>query len=61
MDSHLAHYVVSNFSQLMTARERLAHRHLIGTIKATHGRSDTAAQVEAKTNKTLSKLLSDAR
>jgi len=43
----------------MTAHERLAHRHLTGAIKATHGRSDTAAQAEAKANKALSKLLSD--
>jgi hypothetical protein len=32
----------------MTRQERLAHRHLFGTAKATHGRTDAAAQSEVE-------------
>ena len=41
-------YVFRYFSHLMTEHERLAYRHLVGTIKATRGRSDVEAQEEAK-------------
>jgi len=59
MDSHLARYVMAHFSQLMNAQETMAYRHLIGAMKAAHGRSDAAAQLEARTNKMFSQLLSD--
>jgi len=41
-------YVFRYFSHLMTEHERLAYRHLVGTVKATRGRSDAEAQEEAK-------------
>lgn len=53
-------YVFCYYGQLMTEQERLAYRHFAGTIKATHGRDDVAAQEEAKTGPShLSKMLSD--
>lgn len=59
-DAHLAGYVVRYYGHLMNQKEHLAFRHLAGTIKATHGRSDTIAQQEAKSSKThLRELLSD--
>jgi len=48
MDAQKAGYVLRYYSQLMTTSERLAHRHLIGTAKATHGRTDAVAQREAE-------------
>jgi hypothetical protein len=59
MDSDLAIYVVAHYAYLMTPQERLALRHLGGTIKATQGLSDMAAQGEAKAHKVFSNLLSD--
>jgi len=46
MDVEKARYVLRYYSQLMTTPERLAHRHLMGTAKATRGRTDAAAQSE---------------
>jgi hypothetical protein len=46
MDTLKAGYVIQYYKHLMTMQERLAHRHLIGTAKATHGRTDAAAQSE---------------
>ncbi len=44
----------------MTEHERLAYRHLVGTAKAAHGRTDADAQEEAKGSTIhLRKLLSD--
>jgi len=42
MDKHKASYVFRYYEDLMNVQERAAHRHLVGTIKSTHGRSDTA-------------------
>jgi len=42
-----AHYVLCYFGHLMTKDEHRAHRHLSGTLKATFGRSDAAAQEQA--------------
>jgi hypothetical protein len=47
MDTDKAGYVVRYYGHLMTALERRAHRHLLGTAKLTHGRTEAAAQVEA--------------
>ena len=48
MDAEKARYVLRYYAQLMTTPERLAHRHLMGTEKATHGRTDVVAQREAE-------------
>ncbi len=48
MDAEKARYVLRYYAQLMTTPERLAHRHLMGTEKATHGRTDEVAQREAE-------------
>jgi hypothetical protein len=48
MDAKKAQYVIRYYGQLMTTPERLAHRHLMGTAKATHGRTDAVAQREAE-------------
>ena len=59
MDPHLASYVITYYGHFMEKQEKLAHRHLIGTMKATKGRSDVAAQEEAKKTKPhLRELLS---
>lgn len=58
MDRHLAHYMCRYYRHLMTDKERLAHRHLFGTLKATKGRSDMDAQEEARKSH-LRDLLSD--
>jgi hypothetical protein len=53
-------YVFDYYGHLMTEHERLAYRHLAGTIKATHGRSDADAQEDAKGSMFyLRELLSD--
>lgn len=59
MDSQLAHFVASYYGRLMTPAERLAHRHLIATYKAT-GRSDVAAQAEARAHRLHSRWQTDA-
>jgi len=60
MDPHLARYVFDYYSRFMTEKEMLASRHLSGTAKATHGRTDLAAQEEARNSRShLRKLLSD--
>jgi integrase len=46
METDKAIYVFKHYGHLMTERERMANRHLIGTAKATSGRSDVAAQRE---------------
>jgi len=48
MDAEKARYVLRYYCQLMTTPERVAHRHLVGTAKATHGRTDAVAQREAE-------------
>ncbi len=47
MDAEKAWYVFRYYAHLMSQQERAANRHLTGTIKATHGRSDAEAQKEA--------------
>ena len=60
MDADEAKYVFQNYSHLMTPKEKLAFTHLGGTMKATMGRSDPAAQNEVKTGSAhLRRLLSD--
>jgi len=60
MDRHLAVYVLTYYSRFMTGREQLANRHLMGTAKVTHGRSDLAAQQEARDSRPhLRDLFSD--
>jgi hypothetical protein len=55
-----AKYVFHNYGHLMTPTEALAFRHLGGTMKATLGRSDRAAQEEVKNGSTpLRRWLSD--
>jgi hypothetical protein len=41
-------YVIRYYGHLMTRPERLAYWHLVRTAKAMHGRSDWAAQTEAR-------------
>jgi hypothetical protein len=48
MDTDRASYIFRYFSELMTAEERAANRHLFATLKLMHGRSDAAAQAEAR-------------
>jgi hypothetical protein len=48
LDEDKALYVVRYYGHLMTVPERLAHRHLMGTAKLTHGRTDAAAQREVE-------------
>ena len=43
-----ASYVVRYYGRFMTEREKSAYRHLTGTLKSTHARSDLAAQQDAK-------------
>jgi hypothetical protein len=49
MDTVKARYVLRYYRYLLTSQERLAHGHLVDTAKAMHGRSDWAAQIEART------------
>jgi len=48
MDAGKATFIVRYYGHLMTAQERLAYWHLVRTAKAMHGRSDWAAQTEAR-------------
>ena len=48
MDVEKARYVLRYYDQFMTTQEHLAHRHLMGTAKATRGRTDAVAQREAE-------------
>jgi len=55
-----ARYVFHNYGHLMTRKEQLAFSHLGGTMKATLGRSDRAAQEEVRAGSThLRKFLSE--
>jgi rubrerythrin len=59
-DPQVRGYVCRYYWHLMTPEERLAYRHLFGTMKATHGRSDAIAQQEARNSKPqLRELFSD--
>jgi len=57
MEAEIANYVVRYYGYLMTTSEKLAHRHLMATMKATHGRSDSKAKEEAKNNRVQSRFL----
>ena len=60
MENEKAQYVLRYYGQFMTTQERLAQRHLFGTDKATHGRTDVAAQDEVRNSSHhLSELLSN--
>jgi hypothetical protein len=48
VDWRKAAYIVRYHRGFMTRQERLAYRHLIATAKATDGRSDAAAQLQAR-------------
>lgn len=48
MDTEKAKYLLRYYGHLLTMQERLAQRHLMGTDKATHGRTDLAAQNEVR-------------
>ena len=60
MGADEARYVFHNYSHLMKPKERRAFSHLGGTMKATVGRGDRAAQEEVRVGSThLRKFLSD--
>jgi hypothetical protein len=60
VDADIKCYVFRYYPQLMNAQERAANLHLFGTVKATNGRSDAAAQTEARSGpRHLHDLLSD--
>jgi len=60
MENEKAQYVLRYYGHFMTAQECLAQRHLFGTAKATHGRTDAAAQSEVRNSSHhLSRLLSN--
>src|ERR1700730_12663054 len=58
MNPQLASYILRYYGYLMTNEEKAAHKHLLATLKATHGRSDVVAQQEASEHSHLGKLLS---
>lgn len=47
MDRDTAAYIFRYYDHFMTLEEQLANRHLMGTMKLTHGQSDLAAQSKA--------------
>jgi hypothetical protein len=51
METEKARYVLRYYDDFMTKQERLAQRHLMGTAKATHGRTDAAAQIEVRSSR----------
>jgi len=59
MNPDVAYYVVRYYQRFMTHVESRAHSHLIGTLKATHGRDDLTAQQEAKQKTSYRRMLSD--
>ena len=52
-------YIVRYYGRLMTKEERSAYDHLLATMKATEGRSDAAAQEQAKLSRIFSESLSN--
>ena len=52
MDIEKARYVLRYYEHLMKPQE---HRHLMGTAKATHGRTDAASQREAESSSHLAR------
>jgi len=57
MNPDLAYYVVEYYFNLMNDVERRAYNHLAGTMKATKGRDDLAAQREAINHRSFHRLL----
>ena len=58
-EPELVWYVVKYYDHLMTVPERLANRHLMGAMKATHGRSGVEAQAEARNAWSFAGLMSN--
>jgi hypothetical protein len=56
MEPEIANYIIRHYGYLMTVSEKLAHRQLMATMKATHGRSDSMAQEEAKNSHLYSRF-----
>jgi ribosomal protein L40E len=60
MEKVKVQYIMGYYGHFMTAQERLAGRHLSSTYKATHGRTDVAAQAEVRNSSNhLSRWLSN--
>lgn len=59
LNREVAHYIVRFHDHLMTDAEQRAKGHLFATMKATMGRSDQAAQNEARTHRFFPRQLSD--
>ena len=59
MKPEFAYYVVRYYPQFMTDVERRANSHLAGTLKATLGRDDTAAQREAMQDRLYRRWMSE--
>jgi hypothetical protein len=60
MEYEKINYIIRYYGHWMTEKERLAQRHLTVTMKATHGRTDSAAQAEVRNGpRRWSELLSD--
>lgn len=59
MSREAASYILHYYGRLMTKEERGAYSHLVATMKATNGRSDAAAQEQAKLSRIYSKSLSN--
>ena len=57
-EPELVWYVVKYYARLMTTPERLANRHLIGAMKATHGKGVVGAQAEARKVWSFSRMMS---
>jgi CBS-domain-containing membrane protein len=55
MDIEKARYVLRYYEHLMKPQEQRAYRHLMGTAKATHGRTDAASQREAESSSHLAR------
>jgi len=60
MNKEKASYVLRYYGHLTTREEKLANRHLTGTLKATRGQSDATAQAQAgEASRGFQELLSD--
>jgi ribosomal protein S18 acetylase RimI-like enzyme len=59
LNREVAHYIVRFHDHLMTDVELRAQYHLIAAMKATRGRSDQAAQTEARRHRAFSPHLSN--
>ena|SRR5579871_4754378 len=59
MSPNLASYVINHYGYLMSKPEKRAYSHLVGTIKATAGRSDLQAQQEVKKHESFSRFISN--